>query len=373
MSPSEITTLDVALGERAYTIEIASGALGNIAKRVGEVSAGAKCAIITDTNVNAAHGKTLRDILSSAGIEHDTIEVAAGERSKSWPVLQETVDQLLGLRLERNDLVLAFGGGVIGDLAGFAASIARRGIKFIQIPTSLLAQVDSSVGGKTGINSSHGKNLVGAFYQPAAVVIDLDILKTLPEREFRAGYAEVVKYGLINQPDFFSFLDTNLEDIMQHGPALAAAIARSCQSKADVVAADETEQGQRALLNLGHTFGHALEGYTAYDGKRLVHGEAVAIGMTLAHRFSNRVNQCPMDDVNRVEAHLKKAGLPTRIQDIPGELPDVETLMGFIAQDKKVKRGALTFILTKGLGRSYIADDVPPSEVSAFLKDQLSS
>ncbi len=373
MTSDNATRVPVELGERSYDIEIGSNVLSGIAEAIENASPGARCVIVTDTNVNAAHGETLRGHLDEADIQHATIEVAAGEKSKSWPVLQEVTDKILELRLERSDLVLAFGGGVVGDLAGFAASIARRGMKFIQIPTSLLAQVDSSVGGKTGINSQHGKNLVGAFYQPSKVLIDLDVLKTLSEREFRAGYAEVAKYGLIKYPDFFAFLEQNYKDVFSHGPSLTKAIAQSCEAKAEIVAADETEKGQRALLNLGHTFGHALEGYTAYDGARLVHGEGVAIGMMLAHQFSNRLNQCAADDVSRVEAHLKAVGLPTRIQDIPGDLPSVETLMSFIAQDKKVKRGALTFILTKGVGKSYIADDVPPSEVSAFLTDQLNS
>ncbi|MDJ0612990.1 MAG: 3-dehydroquinate synthase [Rhizobiaceae bacterium] len=373
MNTDTPTLVPVDLGDRSYDIEIGPQALGRISSAIEAASSGARCAIITDTNVNAAHGDKLREYLDDAGIQHDTIEVQAGEKSKSWAVLQEVTDKILEYRLERSDLVLAFGGGVVGDLAGFAASIARRGMKFIQIPTSLLAQVDSSVGGKTGINSTHGKNLVGAFYQPSRVLIDLDILKTLSAREFRAGYAEVAKYGLIKYPEFFAFLEKNHGDVFSHGKALAEAIAKSCQAKAEIVAADETEKGQRALLNLGHTFGHALEGYTAYDGSRLVHGEGVAIGMMLAHQFSNRLNQCAMDDVNRVETHLKAVGLPTRIQDIPGELPSSETLMSFIAQDKKVKRGALTFILTNGIGKSYIADDVPPSEVSAFLTDQLDS
>ena len=367
------TTVPVELGQRSYEIEIGSHVLANIASAVEQASTGARCVIITDSNVNSAHGETIRGHLNEAQIQHDTIEVAAGEKSKNWETLQTVTDKILELRLERSDLVLAFGGGVVGDLAGFAASIARRGMKFIQIPTSLLAQVDSSVGGKTGINSQHGKNLVGAFYQPSKVLIDLEVLKTLSKREFRAGYAEVAKYGLIKYPDFFDFLEDNHKDVFAHGPALTKAIAKSCQAKAEIVAADETEKGQRALLNLGHTFGHALEGYTAYDGSRLVHGEGVAIGMMLAHQFSNRLNQCAMDDVSRVEAHLKAVGLPTRIQDIPGDLPSVETLMSFIAQDKKVKRGALTFILTKGVGNSYIADDVPPSEVSAFLSEHLNS
>lgn len=364
--------VNVDLGERSYAIKIGNGVLSGIAQSIKSVSPDARCAIITDTNVNAAHGDRLRSYLDAGQVEHFTIEVSPGEKSKSWDVFQQVVDDILATKLERNDLVIAFGGGVVGDLAGFAASVVRRGMRFIQVPTSLLAQVDSSVGGKTGINSSHGKNLVGAFYQPEEVLIDLDVLKSLSPREFRAGYAEVAKYGLIKYPDFFSWLEQNHEDVFSHGAGLAMAIKTSCEAKAEIVAADETEVGQRALLNLGHTFGHALEGYTAYDGSRLVHGEGVAIGMVLAHRFSNRLNHCSMDDVNRVEAHLKAVGLPTEISQIPGDLPSVETLMSFIAQDKKVKRGALTFILTNGIGKSYIADDIPPSEVSGFLTDQLS-
>jgi len=365
------STVRVDLAERTYDIEIGSGVLSGIVEAITEISPGAKCAIITDTNVNAAHGEQLRELLTAANITHNTIKILAGEKSKSWPVFQSVTDQALGLQLERNDLILAFGGGVVGDLAGFVAAVARRGMKFIQIPTSLLAQVDSSVGGKTGINSEHGKNLVGAFHQPAKVLIDLDILKTLPEREFRAGYAEVAKYGLIKYPDFFEWLEQNHTDVFAHGNSLKVAIAKSCEAKAEIVAADETEKGQRALLNLGHTFGHALEGYTAYDSARLIHGEGVAIGMVLAHKFSNRLNHCSADDVARVEAHLNAVGLPTSIAEIPGDMPTVETLMKFIAQDKKVSRGSLTFILTKGIGKSYIADNVPPSEVESFLKEQL--
>jgi len=365
------TNVSVDLAERSYEIAIGSGVLSEIGNAFAEISPGAKCAIITDTNVNAAHGDALRGFLDAGNITHSTIEVAAGEKSKSWATFQSVTDDVLGLQLERNDLIIAFGGGVVGDLAGFVSAVARRGMKFIQIPTSLLAQVDSSVGGKTGINSQHGKNLVGAFHQPSKVLIDLDILKTLPEREFKAGYAEIVKYGFIKYPDFFAWLEKNHADVFAHGEGLKHAIATSCEAKAEIVSADETEQGQRALLNLGHTFGHALEGYTNYDSARLIHGEGVAIGMVLAHKFSNRLNHCSTDDVSRVEAHLKAIGLPTSIADIPGDMPSVEMLMKFITQDKKVSRGSLTFILTKGIGKSYIADDVPPAEVENFLKDQL--
>ena len=370
--PNIECSVPVELGERSYTIDIAHGLIDHAGAIISEFAPGTKCAIVTDTNVNAAHGDRLRSSLENAGLEHHTIEVAAGEASKSGDTLNKVVDSLLALRLERSDLVLAFGGGVVGDLAGFAAAITRRGMRFFQLPTSLLAQVDSSVGGKTGINSSHGKNLIGAFHQPAKVLIDLDVLKTLPAREFRAGYAEVAKYGLIKYPEFFGWLENNHASVFDHQPALAKAIAESCSAKAEIVAADETEAGQRALLNLGHTFGHALEGYTGYDGSRLIHGEGVAIGMMLAHEFSNRMNLCPVEDVDRLRHHLQTVGLPTSVAEIPGDNPDVDTLMEFIAQDKKVKRGALTFILTNGIGKAYIADDVPASEVTSFLKDHLS-
>lgn len=371
MTEVKTKIVSVDLGARSYDIEIGHGVLSRIGAVINAISEGARCAIISDHQVMAAHGEPLKAHLSNNGIEPATIAVEPGESAKSWPVFQRVVDDLLETKLERNDLVLAFGGGVVGDLAGFASSVARRGMRFVQIPTSLLAQVDSSVGGKTGINSVHGKNLVGAFHQPAHVLIDLDVLATLPDREFRAGYAEVVKYGLLGYPDFFAWLEANHQDVFSHGEALQEAVAKSCQCKADVVAADELEAGNRALLNLGHTFGHSLEGYTGYDGRRLVHGEGVAIGMALAFRFSNRLNLCSADDVSRVENHLKAVGLPTNIRDIPGDLPSVDTLMSFIAQDKKVKRGALTFILTNGIGKAYIADDVPPSEVNSFLADQL--
>ncbi len=357
----------VDLAGRGYDIEIGSGLLQIAGARIASLRNAARCAIVTDANVNAAHGDTLRASLTQAGITHETIVVAPGEASKSWAVLQEVVSGLLEARLERNDLVIAFGGGVVGDLAGFAASIARRGMDFVQIPTSLLAQVDSSVGGKTGINAAQGKNLVGAFHQPVLVLADTSVLSTLSAREFRAGYAEMAKYGLIDKPDFFAWLEQKREAVFAHGSELAQAITVSCRSKAEIVASDETEQGARALLNLGHTFAHALEGATGYDSTRLVHGEAVSIGMCLAHEFSNRLNLCPADDVTRVEHHLRSAGLPTRIGEIPGPALDAETLFTFIGQDKKVTRGTLTFILTSGIGQAYIAKDVPPSAVREFL------
>jgi 3-dehydroquinate synthase len=295
----------------------------------------------------------------------------AGEKTKSFEHLITACDKVLEARIERNDAVIALGGGVIGDLTGFAAGIVRRGTRFIQIPTSLLAQVDSSVGGKTGINSRHGKNLIGVFHQPDLVLAATDTLDTLSPREFRAGYAEVAKYGLIDKPDFFVWLEKNWGDVFAGGPARIEAIATSCQAKADVVAKDERENGLRALLNLGHTFGHALEAATQYDSARLVHGEGVSIGMVLAHQFSTRMNLASPDLAKRVEAHLKTVGLPVSMDEIPGTLPPAEILMDAIAQDKKVKGGKLTFILTRGLGESFVADDVPASEVLSFLKEKL--
>ena len=348
---------------------IGPGLIGRAGAEIGSRLAGIRAAIDTHENVAARHLEVIRAGLEAGGIASSTIVLPAGEKTKNFAALQEVVDAVLAARLERGDAVIAFGGGVIGDLSGFAAGIVRRGMNFVQMPTSLLAQVDSSVGGKTGINSTRGKNLIGVFHQPKLVLADTTVLDTLPLREFRAGYAEVAKYGLIDRPDFFAWLERNWQDVFAGGPARIEAIAQSCRAKADVVARDEFETGDRALLNLGHTFGHALEAAVAYDGARLVHGEGVAIGMALAHRFSARMNLASPDDAARVEAHLKAVGLPWRMADVPGGLPDAETLLSFIAQDKKVSRGALTFILTRGIGQSFIARDVPVSEVLAFLKE----
>ncbi len=363
----------VALGARGYDILIGVGLLDKAGDHVAGVLPGARVAVVTDVNVAAAHLDRVAASLASNGVDAHPIVLPAGEKTKSFEQLQTVVDGVLGARLERGDAVIALGGGVIGDLAGFAAGIVRRGMNFIQMPTSLLAQVDSSVGGKTGINTARGKNLVGVFQQPRLVLADTAALDTLPPREFRAGYAEVAKYGLIDRPDFFAWLEANWREVFAGGPARTEAIAVSCQSKADVVARDEFETGDRALLNLGHTFGHALEAAVGYDPARLVHGEGVAIGMALAHRFSARLNLCSPDDAVRVERHLRAVGLPTRIADVPGEMPGAEALLGFIGQDKKVSRGKLTFILTRGVGQSFIAKDVPASEVLAFLERGLVS
>ena len=359
----------VPLGERSYDILIGSGVIKRAGGEISTRIKGRKAAIVTDENVGAIYLEGLMDSLEADGIDATSLILPPGEKTKSFDNLTRVCDVLLEARIERNDTVIALGGGVIGDLTGFAAGIVRRGVRFVQIPTSLLSQVDSSVGGKTGINARQGKNLIGVFNQPDLVLVDTDVLETLSQRELRAGYAEVAKYGLIDNPEFFSWLETNWRDVFAGGAARVEAIATSCQAKANVVAADERENGRRALLNLGHTFGHALEAATGYDSRRLVHGEGVSIGMVLAHQFSSRLNLASPDDAARVEAHLKAVGLPTRMNDIEGELPPPDMLMEAIAQDKKVKGGQLTFILTRGLGQSFVADDVPASEVYRFIEE----
>ncbi|TAX73870.1 3-dehydroquinate synthase [Rhizobium leguminosarum] len=369
-SASAIRTVHVPLGERAYDILIGPGLIARAGAEIASRLKGRKAAVVTDENVAPLYLKALVASLDEAGIASAKVVLPAGEKTKSFEHLITACDKVLEARVERNDYVIALGGGVIGDLSGFAAGIVRRGVRFVQVPTSLLSQVDSSVGGKTGINSRHGKNLIGVFHQPDLVLADTDVLNTLSAREFRAGYAEVAKYGLIDKPDFFAWLEANWKAVFAGGSARIEAIAASCQAKADVVVADERENGQRALLNLGHTFGHALEAATAYDSSRLVHGEGVSIGMVLAHEFSARMNLASPDDARRVGRHLKEVGLPTRMSDIPGDLPPAETLMDAIAQDKKVKSGKLTFILTRGIGQSFVADDVPASEVISFLREK---
>jgi len=369
---ADSVTVPVSLGDRSYEILIGKGLIARAGEEVAKRLPGIRVAIVTDENVAKAHLEALSASFARAGIESTPVIVAPGEKSKSFSTLETVTNAVLAARLERGDAVVAFGGGVVGDLSGFVAGIVRRGMNFVQMPTSLLAQVDSSVGGKTGINTQFGKNLVGVFYQPQLVLADTEVLDTLSEREFRAGYAEVAKYGLIDRPDFFAWLEKNWGELFAGGAARTQAIAESCRSKAAVVARDERENGDRALLNLGHTFGHALETATGYDSSRLVHGEGVAIGMTLAHRFSVKMNLCGVEAAERVEAHLKAVGLPTSLHEVPGGLPDAEKLMDYIAQDKKVARGALTFILTHGIGQSFIAKDVPPAAVLEFLKERLS-
>ncbi|QIB33256.1 3-dehydroquinate synthase [Ancylobacter pratisalsi] len=366
---NDVTTLPVHLGERSYDIAIGPHLLHEAGARIAALRPGARVGIVTDRNVAERHLATVEASLKAAGLAPTAIIIEPGEKSKSYAGFAEVVDSLLAARIERRDLVLALGGGVVGDLAGFAAAALRRGIDFVQAPTSLLAQVDSSVGGKTGINSRHGKNLVGAFHQPLLVLADTDALSTLPLREFRSGYAEVAKYGLIDNAPFFAWLERKWQDVFDDGPARIEAIATSCAAKAAVVARDEKETGDRALLNLGHTFGHALEAGAGFS-QRLLHGEAVAIGMAQAFRFSAAQGLCSPEDAARVAKHLTTVGLPTRIKDIPGDLPDTDGLMDLIAQDKKVSRNALTFILARGIGQSFIARDVDPAALRTFLEGE---
>ena len=364
------TIVPVALGARAYDIVVGRGVLGEVGRRMARLRARA-CCIVSDQTVAGRYAERVAGSLEAEGLRTSLVAVPPGEASKSWPCLERVCDAVLDARIERGDLVVALGGGVVGDLAGFAAAVVRRGVRLVQIPTTLLSQVDSSVGGKTGINARQGKNLVGAFHQPSLVLADTALLDTLPVRELKAGYAEVVKYGLIDDPGFFEWCEANWRRIFAGGPERDRAVAQSCRAKAAVVVRDEREDGDRALLNLGHTFAHALERVTAYDSARLVHGEAVAIGLALAFRFSARLGLCSGQDAGRVEAHLTSAGLPTQLAQVPGGCGDPEELLAAMAQDKKVKDGALTFILARGIGHSFVARGVDPDAVRAFLADEL--
>jgi len=363
--------VDVLLGARSYPIFIGPGILDDAGAEIARIAPGVNCAVVTDARVAPLYLGRLAASLDQAGLRATSIVCPPGEGSKSYSEFARVVDALIEARIERRDIVVALGGGVVGDLAGFCAASLRRGVRLVQIPTTLLAQVDSSVGGKTGINSRHGKNLIGAFHQPSLVLADTACLNSLSERDFRAGFAEVVKYGLIGDRDFFEFLESNWRDVFAGGPSRVEAIAISCAAKARVVAADETEQGERALLNFGHTFGHALEKLTGYDSARLVHGEGVAIGMALAFRFSRDLGLCSGQDAMRVEQHLRTVGLPTRIGDIPGFETDPGSLLAAMHQDKKVERGKLTFILARGVGEGFVARDIEEGGVSAFLAREL--
>ena len=363
----------VDLPGRAYDIVIGSGLLETAGDRIAALGKDLSVSIITDETVAEHHLATLQNSLQKANIRSAPVIIPPGEKSKSMAMVTKVVDEILAAKLERGDLVVALGGGVIGDLAGFAAAIARRGMRFIQIPTTLLAQVDSSVGGKTGVNSEHGKNLIGAFHQPSLVLADVDCLDTLSKREFAAGYAEVVKYGLINDAEFFNWLESHHEGVYAGGADRVYAISKSCRAKAAIVMRDEREEGERALLNLGHTFAHAFERIVAYDGTRLVHGEAVAIGLCCAFRFSQKLGLASGQDALRIERHLEKVGLPTKIKAIPGWSAGSEDILDAMAQDKKVKKGRLTFILARGIGESFIAPDIDSGDVRSFLDEYLAS
>ena len=371
---SDSVTLDVALGERSYGIVIGRGVLPSLGARVAALRPGARTAIVTDRTVAKHWLDKTEASLSAAGIGSSRIIVEESEGSKTYAGLENVSEALVAAKIERNDLVIALGGGVIGDLAGFAAAILRRGVDFVQVPTSLLAQVDSSVGGKTGINSPRGKNLLGAFHQPVLVVADTAVLDTLSPRQFRAGYAEVAKYGVLGDEAFLAWLENNHADIFGGGAAREHAIATSCRAKAAIVGRDERENGERALLNLGHTFGHALEAATGFSD-RLFHGEGVAVGIVLAAEFSAQLGMISESDAARVQHHLAEVGLPTHLQDIAGftqeGLGDADALMTLMAQDKKVRRGKLTFILLQAVGRAVIAPDVEPSLVRDFLSARL--
>ena len=367
---SDPIVVNVALGERSYDIVIGRGQLTLLGEKIAALRAGAKAAIVTDETVARHHLAATEAALAAAGIVTTSVTVPAGESSKSFSVLERVCEALISARIERADVVVALGGGVIGDLAGFAAAVVRRGLDYVQVPTTLLAQVDSSVGGKTAIDSGHGKNLIGAFHQPVLVLADTALLDTLPARQFRAGYAEVAKYGLIGDAGFFAWLEANWRELFAGGPAREHAIAVSCRMKAAIVGRDEREVGERALLNLGHTFGHALEAAAGFSD-RLLHGEAIALGMALAFAFSAKRGLLSPAEAERVERHLAAVGLPVHVSSVPGGLPGADRLMELIAQDKKVKRGRLTFILTRGIGASFIAPDVDAAEVRAFLVEKL--
>ncbi len=366
-----MNTVAVDLGERSYQVRIGQGLLSRAGAEIAPLLRRKRIAIVTETTIAALHLPALTEALSAEGIASTTLALPPGEGTKNWENLARCTEWLLEQKVERKDVVLALGGGVIGDLVGFSAAILRRGVRFVQLPTSLLAQVDSSVGGKTGINTAQGKNLVGAFHQPSLVLADIDVLDTLTDRDFLSGYGEVVKYGLLGDAAFFDWLEAE-------GPALRAgdkaarlrAVTRSVEMKAGIVSRDETEEGERALLNLGHTFCHALEKATGYSD-RLLHGEGVAIGCALAFELSSRLDLCSQEEPSRVRAHLKTMGMKTDIRDIPGDLPGSEALIALMGQDKKVVDGKLRFILARGIGQAFVADDVPGDKVRAVLEDAL--
>jgi len=365
-------TVHVPLDDRAYDVRIGPGLLARAGAEIAPFLTRPRVFVITEDRVAGLHLDSLRAGLAATGIGMEALVLPPGEATKCWSQLTRTVEWLVDQKVERKDIVVAFGGGVIGDLAGFAAAVLRRGVRFVQIPTSLLAQVDSSVGGKTGINSVHGKNLIGAFHQPSLVLADVSVLGTLTTRDFLAGYGEVQKYGLLGDSAFFDWLERNGAAMAAGDEALRIEAVRwSVQMKADIVVRDETEQGDRALLNLGHTFCHALEAATGYDGDRLLHGEGVAIGCTLAFELSARLGLVSQEEPSRVREHLSNMKMKRDLSDIAGELPDADALLLLMGQDKKVVDGQLRFILARGVGQAFVTANVPRDAVRDLLADAL--
>ncbi len=364
-----LASVRVPLGDRAYQIFIGEGLIEQVGALLGPCLKRPRTVVVTDDNVYAAQGDRLKGGLSATGVDAEFIRLAPGEATKSFSELQQLVERLLDLGVERDDIVIAFGGGVIGDLTGFACSILRRGCRFVQMPTTLLAQVDSAVGGKTAINVAQGKNLVGAFHQPAMVLADITSLCTLPARELRAGYAEVVKYGLIGDAAFFYWLESNGGALLSgNSDAQIHAVRKSCEWKAKIVGEDEHERGSRALLNLGHTFGHAFEAHFGYTDQFL-HGEGVALGASLAFDYSARIGLCSKDDAARVKAHFSQVGLPTDIKSLNSDIT-AKVILGYMMQDKKVEQGKLTLILAHAIGDSFVAKDTSIADLETFLKEK---
>jgi len=364
-----VETIALDLGPRSYNILVGSDLLSSAGAHLGPLLRKGRVVVVTDANVARHHLPTVQDALAAGGIASDAIVLEPGEQAKEFPRFAELVDRILDTRPERATTLVALGGGVVGDVTGFAAAVVLRGIDFVQMPTTLLAQVDSSVGGKTGINTRHGKNLVGAFHQPRLVLADTGTLDTLPRRELLAGYAETVKYGLLGDEGFFAWLERHGAALIDgDGDARRHAIVESCRAKARIVASDERETGARALLNLGHTFGHALETETGF-GDTLLHGEAVAIGMAMAFDLSARLGLCPDSDARRVRRHFAEIGLPDGLGALGRPGLDPKALIAHMRQDKKVRDGRITFILARGIGKAFIADDVDVAEVEALLAD----
>jgi len=364
---TEPARLRVALGARGYDILVGDDLLCQAGRHIAPVLQRQHAFIVTDDTVAGLHLPALERALDDAAVGFEAVVLPPGEQTKDFTHLDSLCERLLEMKVERGSALIALGGGVIGDLTGFAAAILLRGIDFVQIPTTLLAQVDSSVGGKTGINTRRGKNLVGSFHQPRLVLADTGVLSTLPRRQLLAGYAEIVKYGLIGDPDFFAWLEGHGSAVIDGDPAARRhAVKTSCAAKAALVAADERERGARAMLNLGHTFAHALEAETGY-GDELLHGEAVAIGMVMAFDLSARLNLCPLEDAARIRRHLAAIGLPTGLDTDGGRFWNTANLLDHMSRDKKVKGGRIAFVLSRGIGRAFLRDDVEMAEVEALL------